>query len=274
MLSDGRISFAKSIEMVTVISPAKSVDFETEACTKLSSEPLYTEYSEKLIHKLRTYSPKRLMELMDISANLAELNVGRYLKWEAGLGIPESKQAILAFDGDVYQGMEATTFEDQDFEFAQDHLRILSGLYGALRPLDRIQPHRLEMGTRLKVGRTKNLYDFWGSRITDHLNEAIAASGSPFLLNLASQEYFGSVQTKKLKGQLVTPVFLDRKGKDYKVVSFWAKWARGKMAAWVIANRLNSPESLQSTEIWGYRFNAALSNEQEWAFTREAPVER
>jgi cytoplasmic iron level regulating protein YaaA (DUF328/UPF0246 family) len=214
------------------------------------------------------------MALMDISQNLSELNAERYLKWEPELALANSKQAVLAFDGDVYQGMEATRFADADFEFAQAHLRILSGLYGVLRPLDRIQPHRLEMGTQLKVGSTKNLYEFWGPKITQHLNEAVAASGSPWLLNLASQEYFGSVRLPQLKADLVTPIFLDRKGNDYKVVSFWAKQARGKMSAWVIANRLNAPDDLKAAEIWGYRFNPALTKGNEWAFTREEPKQR
>jgi cytoplasmic iron level regulating protein YaaA (DUF328/UPF0246 family) len=269
-----RISFVKISAMITVISPAKSVDFETASTTRHSSEPLFTDSSQKLIHKLRTISQKRLMKLMDISENLAELNVNRYNHWEPGIGIAGSKQAILAFDGDVYQGMEAKNFEESDFEFAQDHLRILSGLYGVLRPMDRIQPHRLEMGTKLPVGRTKNLYEFWGNKITDHINEAVSASGSEWLLNLASQEYFGSVKIAHLKANLVTPVFLDRKPDGYKVVSFWAKLARGKMTAWVIANRLNSPETLKSAEIWGYRYNPTLSTEQEWAFTREKPLTR
>ena len=257
--------------MVTVISPAKSVDFETPACSSMVSHPAFGREAAQLIKKLRGYSPKRLMALMDISQNLADLNVERYVRWEEGEDVRTSKQAILAFDGDVYQGMEATSFTEADFEFAQGHLRILSGLYGILRPMDLIQPHRLEMGTQLKVGSKKNLYAYWESLVAAHLASALESSGNNWLLNLASQEYFGAVKLERINARLITPVFLDRKGADYKVVSFWAKKARGKMAAWVIANRLNSPESLQSVEIYGYRFNPALSDDQSWAFTRDSP---
>ena len=257
--------------MITVISPAKSLDFDTPAATQLSSTPVFWEQAGKLILKLRIFSPKKVMQLMDISADLAALNVERYLQFEIGADAAKTKQALLAFDGDVYQGMEAREFTASDLEFAQDHLRILSGLYGILRPMDRIQPYRLEMGTRLKVGRAKDLYAFWGTQVTAQLNAAIAESGSEVLLNLASQEYFGAVQVASLKAQLITPVFLDRKGDDYKIVSFWAKKARGKMAAWIIANRLNEVKVVQDFEAWGYRYNAALSTADRWAFTRETP---
>jgi uncharacterized protein len=257
--------------MITVISPAKTLDFDTPSATQLATTPDFLDDAAVLIRKLRSFSRKGLMGLMDISQDLAELNVERYLQFEPGIAHARSKQAVLAFDGDVYSGMEAPLFTEQDFEYAQDHLRILSGLYGLLRPLDMIQAHRLEMGTKLKVGRKPDLYHYWGERITTQLNAAIAASGSPVLLNLASQEYFGAVKADALKARLVTPQFLDRKGSGYKVVSFWAKKARGKMSAWVIANRVDRVEDIQGFSHWGYSYNAAMSTEGTWAFTREAP---
>jgi uncharacterized protein len=259
--------------MITVISPAKTLDFETPSPTRLATVPDFLDESAMLIRKLRSISQKQLMSLMDISQDLAKLNVARYLQFEEGASAQGTKQALLAFDGDVYSGIEAPNFSEADFEFAQAHLRILSGLYGLLRPMDLIQPYRLEMGTRLKVGRKSNLYQFWDDRITQRLNEAIAQSGSPVLVNLASQEYFGAVNTNALKAKLIVPLFLDRKGSDYKVVSFWAKKARGKMTAWIIANRLDEVDELKDFDQWGYRFNPGLSDETNWTFTREIPVQ-
>lgn len=259
--------------MITVISPAKTLDFETPACTQLASTPDFVAEAGVVINKLRTLSKKKIMQLMDISPELAALNLERYLQFEPGIPAHRSKQAVLAFHGDVYVGMEASQFGAGDFEFAQDNLRILSGLYGLLRPLDLIQPYRLEMGTALPVGRRKNLYQFWGDRVTARLNEAIAASaGDVVLLNLASQEYFGVVKAPGLQARIVTPQFLDRKGAGYKVVSFWAKKARGKMAAWIIANRIQSVEEVKQFSSWGYRFNAEASSADQWAFTREEPA--
>jgi uncharacterized protein len=256
--------------MVIVISPAKTLDFESPAPSSLATVPLYSEKAEPLIQKLRTLSKKRLMHLMDISQDLAELNMARYLQWQPGNPIERSKQALLAFKGEVYLGINAQQFELGDFDYAQAHLRILSGLYGVLRPMDMIQPYRLEMGIKLKVDRKKDLYDYWGARITEHLNATIAESGSPFLLNLASQEYFGAVLPKQVAGTIVTPIFLDKKGEGYKVVSFWAKKARGLMTAWIIGNRLNEVEGIKDFVGGGYRYNAALSKGAEWAFTRDS----
>jgi uncharacterized protein len=266
---DPNLSLPKRATMITVISPAKTLDFDTPPCTNLCSSPEFLDEAGKLIHKLRTLSKKKLMDLMDISADLAALNFERYLSFEPGLPVNRSKQAVLAFHGDVYLGMEATEFEDSDFEFAQENLRILSGLYGVLRPLDLIQPHRLEMGTQLAVGRRKNLHRFWNDRVTPNLNAAIdASSGDPILLNLASQEYFGSIALPQLRSEIVTPIFLDQKGTDYKVVSFWAKKARGKMAAWIINNRIDQVAAIKEFDGYGYQFNAAMSTPSQWAFTR------
>lgn len=258
--------------MLIVISPAKTLDFETEAQTNLVTQPLFPKEAETLIRKLRTISKKKLMSLMDISKDLAELNVERYMKWEAGEEKPLQKQALLAFKGDVYLGLEAENFSEEDFEYAQSHLCILSGLYGVLRPMDLIQPYRLEMGTKLKSGRKKDLYDFWGTEITKHLNESIAASGNPYLINLASQEYFSAVKVEGLKAELITPIFMDKKGAGYKVVSFWAKKARGIMTAWIISNRIQDPIQIKTFNLAGYAYNDGLSEGNKWVFTRDESI--
>ena len=258
--------------MLIVISPAKTLDFETEATTQMASLPLYTPQAEVLIKKLRTLSKKKLMSLMDISKDLAALNAERYVQWEPGHTAKHQKQALLAFKGDVYLGMEANNFSEEDFSFAQSHLRILSGLYGVLRPMDLIQPYRLEMGSKLQSGRKKNLYDFWGAEITAHLNAALEENGDRILVNLSSQEYFASVKTDLLQGDIITPSFLDKKGSQYKIVSFWAKKARGIMAAWIISNRISAPEAIKSFDLAGYAFNESLSEGNQWAFTRDQPL--
>lgn len=257
--------------MLIVISPAKTLDFESEAQTKIATRPLFPEKSEVLIKKLRTLSKKKLMSLMSISKDLADLNAERYINWGAGDAIKMEKQALLAFKGDVYLGLEAENFSDSDFEYAQKHLRILSGLYGVLRPMDVIQPYRLEMGSKLKSGRKKDLYDFWDSQITEHLNAAFEEGQEKYLINLASQEYFGAVKPAMLDAEVITPTFLDKKGAEYKVVSFWAKKARGIMTAWLISNRIESPEELKSFDLAGYVFNAELTDGNRLAFTRDIP---
>ncbi len=222
---------------------------------------------------MQTVSRKKLTELMGISKDLAQLNYERYLSWQ-----PDSdnyrnhpgnaKQALLAFRGDVYLGMEAETFSEEDFAFAQDHLRILSGLYGLLRPLDLIQPYRLEMGTKLPVRRKKNLYQFWGPRLTDKVNEVLADSPSPVLVNLASKEYYSSLQPDGLNARIITPAFLDMKNGQYKMISFFAKKARGMMASWIIRHRLSDPEGLRDFNTGGYAWNEDLSEGDNWVFTR------
>lgn len=257
--------------MLIVISPAKTLDFEAEPTSALATQPMFEEEPLKLVKKLQTFSKKKLMSLMDISADLAGLNVERFAKFGTMGEAQQLKQAILAFKGDVYLGLEVERFSEEDLNYAQDHLRILSGLYGLLRPMDLIQPYRLEMGTSLKVGRKKNLYEFWDKKIAEALNAAIDASGSPYLINLASQEYFQSVKRDKLKFEVFTPQFLDKKADGYKVVSFWAKKARGIMTAWIIANRIENPESIKEFNLAGYVFNPGLSEGNNWAFTREEP---
>lgn len=259
--------------MLIVISPAKTLDFETEPSIRDYTQPDFLPDSELLIRKLRTVSRKKLTELMGISKDLAQLNYERYLAWQ-----PDSdsyrnnpgnaKQALLAFRGDVYLGLEAETFSEEDFAFAQDHLRILSGLYGLLRPLDLIQPYRLEMGTKLPVRRKKNLYQFWGSRLTEKVNEVLADSPVPVLVNLASKEYYSSLQPQQVKARIITPSFLDMKNGEYKMISFFAKKARGMMASWIIRHRLTDAEGIRDFKTAGYGWNEELSEGDHWVFTR------
>jgi cytoplasmic iron level regulating protein YaaA (DUF328/UPF0246 family) len=258
--------------MLAVISPAKTLDFETPPAIDTHTQPLLLDQSAQLVKIARELSPDDLRELMGISAQLAELNHARFMNWKRPFKPTNAKQAILAFRGDVYTGLEADSFGADDFAFAQDHLRILSGLYGVLRPLDLIQPYRLEMGIKLANPRGANLYDFWGDRITAALNDALAETAAPVLINLASDEYFKSVNRKELAGDLITPVFKDRKGDAYKIISFYAKKARGMMSAFMIRERVDQPDGLKDFATGGYRYQPKLSSAQEWVFTRDQPV--
>lgn len=254
--------------MITVISPAKKLDYETEVCTEEFTIPEGLDRSAQLINKLQKTSKKGISELMDLSENLAELNKERYDKWTADFSEGERRQAILAFKGDVYQGMKNDDLNPDDLQFAQNHLRILSGLHGILRPLDLIKPYRLEMGTKLSVKGKKNLYDFWGDEITDRLNAALDASGNDTLCNLASGEYFKAVNEKKLNGKIITPVFKDMKNGKLKVIFLYAKQARGMMAGYILRNRVNDAEDLKGFSDGGYRFTENLSDDTTWVFTR------
>lgn len=258
--------------MLSVISPAKTLDFDTAPVTERHTSPVFLADSRRLVDELRELAPHQLSSLMSISDKLGELNFDRYQQWRTPFTPDNAKQAVLAFRGDVYTGLEADHFDDTDFAFAQDHLRILSGLYGLLRPLDLIQPYRLEMGTRFATARGTNLYEFWGDRITDALAQAIAESGSAVLVNLASNEYFRAVRPGRLEAQVVTPVFKDYKGGKFKVVSFYAKKARGLMAAWLIRQRADDPAAMKDFTEGGYRYDKKLSNSSEWVFTRREPA--
>lgn len=255
--------------MLVVISPAKTLDFETPARTSLASMPGLLDDSAELIKALRQYSPAQLSELMGLSDKLATLNSTRYEAWQLPFTPDNAKQALLAFRGDVYQGLDADNLSEEDDRFAQEHLRILSGLYGLLKPLDLIQPYRLEMGTSLNNDRGKDLYQFWGSRITDLLNEELDTGRYDTLINLASNEYFKVLQPKQLNAQIITPVFKDRKNDKYKVISFFAKKARGMMTRFIIQNRIEQAEGIKEFDTGGYRFNPDFSSENEWVFTRE-----
>ncbi len=254
--------------MLSVISPAKRLDFETEACTEKHTIPDALERSQLLINKLKRKSEAEIRELMGVSANLAKLNVDRYASWTSDFSSGITKQALLAFKGEVFRGMSNDTFTPSELDFAQDHLRILSGLHGMLRPLDLVKPHRLEMGTKLSVNRKKDLYAFWGDSNVDRINEQLFAIGSDVLLNLASNEYFKSINTKKLKARIITPVFKDLKNDQLKVITIYAKQARGMMTGYAIRNRITQPEELKFFEGGGYRYTENLSDEQTWVFTR------
>ncbi|MDN3521263.1 peroxide stress protein YaaA [Halomonas ramblicola] len=254
--------------MLSVISPAKKLDFETPATTAQYTRPDHLERSRQLIEILRDYSPRRLSELMGLSDKLAALNAARYAEWHTPFTPDNAKPAAQAFRGDVYVGLEADTFSDDDNAFAQQHLRILSGLYGLLRPLDLIQPYRLEMGTRLENPAGRDLYAFWKETLTAELDRAVAESGSPVLVNLASNEYFKAIDTGRLQARVITPVFKDEKNGKLKVISFYAKKARGLMAAWMIHQRLDDPEGLKDFAVAGYTYNAAMSEGDTLVFTR------
>ena len=252
--------------MLTILSPAKNLDFETIPCTRHASQPEFVEASSELVGLLRPMTAQQLGELMQISPRLAELNQRRYQQWQPRFEAGPCKQALLAFAGEVYVGLEAASLSEADLLHAQQHLRILSGLYGLLRPLDLIHPYRLEMGTPLANPHGRDLYHFWGDRITDALNRQLGGSG--VLINLASQEYFKAVQPKRLAGRLITPQFKDYKGGTYRTIGLLAKRARGAMARAIIINRWEQPEALQTFDWQGYRFNAELSSATEWVFSR------
>jgi cytoplasmic iron level regulating protein YaaA (DUF328/UPF0246 family) len=254
--------------MLTLISPAKTLDFETPAVTDLHTQAEFLDHSAELIEQLRLQSPNDISALMKLSSNLSKLNVQRYHDWCLPFDQKNAKAAILAFKGDVYTGLNAESFTEENFSYAQSHLGILSGLYGLLRPLDLIQPYRLEMGTKFSNSRGANLYTFWGSIITDAINQRLELSSSKILLNLASNEYFKAVKTKELKAELITPVFKDEKNGQYKIISFYAKKARGLMAAYIIKNKVISVKQLCEFDVAGYRFVAAESNAQILIFKR------
>ena len=255
--------------MLMVISPAKTLDYDTPPVIEQSTQPRFVEHSVELIEVLREKSPQDIAKLMSLSDKLASLNVARYGSWERESTPQNAKQALLAFKGDVYTGLNAEDFSSDDFAFAQQHLRMLSGLYGLLRPLDLMQPYRLEMGTKLANPRGKDLYTFWGERISQWLNEDLEAQGDQVLLNLASQEYFGAVKLKALNARVIDTVFKDQKNGQYKIISFYAKKARGLMARYVIKERLQDPEGLKDFNLDGYRFDAASSSENQLVFLRD-----
>lgn len=273
--------------MLIVLSPAKSLDFESPLPALTVTEPQLEDQAAELAKLLKPMAASALAKLMDISDTLAERNAARFKAWKPKAGPPVARPALLAFNGDVYEGLNASTLNAKDLAWAQDHIRILSGLYGVLRPLDSLQAYRLEMGTRLATPRGKDLYAFWGHRITDVLNEAIAAQSkkskhAPVLLNLASEEYFKSVRCKPtpatasdaggpgLQAQVVSPVFEDEKNGSFKIISFFAKRARGLMARYVIDHRIDRPGALKDFNLEGYRYAAQASAPERPVFRRLA----
>ena len=255
--------------MKLVISPAKTLDFESAPVTQTYSNPAFLDNSQLLIDELKELSQADVATLMKLSDKLAALNVARFGSWKTPFTPDNAKQALLAFKGDVYTGLNAESFSEEDFSFAQEHLRILSGLYGLLKPLDLIQPYRLEMGTRFANSRGKNLYEFWDMQLTDALNREFANDKEPVLIHLASNEYFKALKTKNLQAEIITPVFKDWKNGQYKMISFYAKKARGLMAAYIIQNQLSDPEQLKSFDTEGYYFSEEHSKGNEWVFLRD-----
>lgn len=260
--------------MLIVVSPAKTLDYETPPKTKTFTLPDYLDDSAELIHRMREFSSLDISELMKVSSKIAELNFDRYESWNKNFNEKNAKQAVLAFKGDVYTGLDAESFSAKDFKFAQSHLRILSGLYGLLRPLDLMQPYRLEMGTRLSNERGKNLYEFWGSEVTEGLNAQLKKTKSEHLINLASNEYFKVVKPRELNGDIVTPAFKEFKNGDYKMIGFYAKKARGLLSRYIIQNQLSDIEDIKSFDVEGYQFNKKLSKGNDWVFTRKLPVKK
>jgi len=252
--------------MLVVISPAKTLDFETPARTNIASMPKFLDDSQTLVERMRELAPADIAKLMKISDKLSVLNSTRYETWSLPFTPDNAKQALLAFKGDVYTGLDAETLAPEQDEYAQQHLRILSGLYGIVKPLDLIQPYRLEMGTKLSNTRGKDLYQFWGDKITDSLNAELEQND--VLINLASNEYFKSVRPKSLKARIITPVFKDTKNGVQKIISFYAKKARGLMVRYMIDNQINHAEALKNFDVTGYQFEASQSSENEWVFTR------
>lgn len=255
--------------MLSVISPAKTLDFETPPTTTKVTQPDFLKQSQALIDILRDYSPQQISELMGISDKLAGLNAARFEEWQPPFTLSNAKPAAQAFQGDVYSGLKAESFSEAENRYAQSHLRILSGLYGLLRPLDLIQPYRLEMGTKLSNSAGKDLYTYWKPTLTPTLNEAIAGSGSKVLVNLASNEYFKAVDAKQLDARVITPVFKDEKNGTFKIISFYAKKARGLMSAWLIQQQINEPDQLRAFDVAGYRFDASSSQGDTFVFTRK-----
>ena len=256
--------------MLFLLSPAKSLDYETPAPSDLpATTPQFVPQSKQLIEVLRQQSPQQIASLMSLSDKLSALNVARYQAWSPRFTGKNSKQAVLAFNGDVYEGLSARDLSSDDLAWAQDHVAILSGLYGVLRPLDRLQPYRLEMGTRLATEAGSDLYRFWGRQISDHLNTQLRADRTPVVVNLASQEYFKAVDTGVLKARVIECVFQDWKSGVYKIISFHAKRARGLMARYAIQHRLQTPEQLHGFDLDGYGFDASASAPDRLVFRRK-----
>ncbi len=253
--------------MLTLISPAKSLDTTPHETGMAATEPRFPDATAKLLKSAQKLKPKAIGELMDISPALSQLNYDRFQGFEAQAALP----CVIMFDGDVYDGLQARTMDAGALGWAQDHLRILSGLYGVLRPMDLIRPYRLEMGSQLKTGRAASLYAFWGDTLAKNLADELKAQDSDTVVNLASQEYSRAALTKALKASVVSPRFLEVKGNEAKIVSFFAKKARGLMARYIIDHRIDRPDGLKGFDVAGYVFRADLSSDGDWVFTRPQP---
>lgn len=254
--------------MIALLSPAKSLDLSPTDQISQTTPLLFPEQADYLASKLKKFSSKKLGKMMNLSQSLADLNFERYQKWNVAGVDNEQKQALLSFTGDVYRGMGASDFDEKELMYAQQHVLMLSGLYGLLRPLDLMQPYRLEMGTRWEITKKfKNLYAYWSDTIAEYLN----ANADGLLINLASTEYFKAVDGQQFEGDIITCQFMDLKGDQYKVVMTWAKLARGMMARFMIQNQVKDVEELKEFTTGGYAFNEAMSSEHEWVFTRDTP---
>ncbi|MGX5201129.1 peroxide stress protein YaaA [Aliikangiella sp. IMCC44632] len=255
--------------MITVISPAKSLDFDGPLATKQKSQAQFLAQSKELISQLQKLAPQEIASLMKLSDKLASLNFDRFQNFKPPFTPNNARQAVLAFRGDVYQGLDADSLSSDDFKYAQKHLRILSGLYGVLRPLDLIQPYRLEMGTRFENSAGKNLYDFWGLQLNQFINKELKKHANPTLVNLASNEYFKAVKEKQLAFQVVTPVFKDFKNGQFKIISFFAKRARGLMSRFIIQNKIDNPKQLCEFDLDGYYYDEKSSTPNSPTFLRK-----
>ena len=256
--------------MLIVLSPAKSLDYESPVTLRDASQPSMLDDSALLVERMRAYEPAQLAELMSISDPLAALNVARFARWSRPFDAENARQAVLAFDGDVYDGLDARALKPAALRWAQSRLRILSGLYGVLRPLDLMQPYRLEMGTRFDTGRGSSLYAFWGERIARALDKDLEGHRHPVLVNLASEEYFKAVDRSTLSAPVVRPVFQEWKGGQWKVISFAAKRARGLMTRYAVDLRIEDPRKLQAFDREGYAFDPSASDASTWSFRRRA----
>lgn len=254
--------------MLAILSPSKTLKYDIRPQTKEFSQPQFLGEAEQLVETLREFSPRQLQNLMNINTKLADLNANRFMEWKRPFNLDNAQQALLVFKGEVFNGLKADTLTEDELIYAQDHLCILSGLYGMLRPLDLMQPYRLEMGTKLKNKKGEDLYEFWGDKITKAVSKAIEKSGSRILVNLASNEYFKSIDTKKLDAEIITPTFKDYKNGTYKFITVYGKNARGMMTRWIIKNRPKDAESLKHFEEDGYYYNDELSKGNRWVFTR------
>ena len=257
--------------MLFLLSPAKSLDYDTPLAGQPHTPPLFVKQSKALIDVLRGYSPQDIARLMDLSDALSTLNVARYQAWSSRATPKNARQAVLAFDGDVYDGLQARTLDAEALAWTQEHVCILSGLYGVLRPLDLMQPYRLEMGTALPTEQGGNLYSYWGTQISDYLNKRLRGQNPKVVVNLASQEYFKSVQLSALKARVVECVFQELRDGQYKIISFSAKRARGMMARYAIEHRLTMPEQLRDFDADGYAWCAAASTPERLVFRRDTP---
>lgn len=255
--------------MLSLLSPAKSLDFESLPTSQVNSQPVFQQEALELIEQLRRLAPQELSKLMKISDKLASLNTARFQEWQLPFTSDNSKAAVLAFTGDVYTGLNATTLKDSALEFGQEHLAILSGLYGLLKPMDLIQAYRLEMGTKFDNKRGADLYSFWQPLVTAEIKKRLAEHTRPVVVNLASQEYFKAVDLKKLNRRVITPVFKDWKNDEFKIISFYAKKARGLMARFLLEEKIDHPEDIKDFKTDGYSFNKAMSEDDNWVFVRK-----